>query len=111
PILEGALFNVSSYGSVPQPSNPLSGKEALLYSVGAATTKYIITRDVNFDPMTLDPKAYATRIKEVGGIMDVSDVDLGPFMKKGGKLIMIHGTADDFITPHNSVVYYRKLVA
>ncbi|RZS78871.1 tannase/feruloyl esterase family alpha/beta hydrolase [Pigmentiphaga kullae] len=111
PILEGALFNVSSYGTVPQPANPLSGKEALLYSVGAATTKYIITRDVNFDPMTLDPKTYETRIKEVGGIMDVSDIDLAPFIAKGGKLIMIHGTADDFITPHNSIVYWNKLVA
>src|SRR4029453_13323656 len=27
---------------------------------------------------------------------------------KGGKIIMTHGTADDFITPHNSELYYQR---
>jgi feruloyl esterase len=42
--------------------------------------------------------------------MDVSDVSLEPFKAKGGKIIMTHGTADDFITPHNSVLYYNQQV-
>jgi feruloyl esterase len=43
--------------------------------------------------------------------MDVSDVSLEKFRAKGGKIIMTHGTADDFITPHNSIDYYKKQVA
>jgi feruloyl esterase len=43
--------------------------------------------------------------------MDVSDVSLEPFRAKGGKIILTHGTVDDFITPHNSVRYYERQVA
>ena len=43
--------------------------------------------------------------------MDVTDVSLEKFRAKGGKIIMTHGTADDFITPHNSIAYYRRQVA
>jgi hypothetical protein len=46
-----------------------------------------------------------------GTIMDVSDVSLDAFRAKGGKIIMTHGTADDFITPHNSIAYYKRQVA
>jgi feruloyl esterase len=111
-LLEGALFqNASNFGSVPQPSNPLSGKEALLYSVGDQTVKYIITRDPQFDPLKFDPKQWQARIAAVAAIMDVSDVSLDKFRAKGGKIIMDHGTADDFITPYNSIAYYQRQVA
>jgi feruloyl esterase len=43
--------------------------------------------------------------------MDVSDVSLEKFRARGGKIIMTHGTADDFITPHNSIAYYKRQVA
>jgi feruloyl esterase len=42
--------------------------------------------------------------------MDVTDVSLAPFRAKGGKILMTHGTADDFITPHNSEAYYERQV-
>jgi Tannase and feruloyl esterase len=42
--------------------------------------------------------------------MDVSDVSLEKFKAKGGKIIMTHGTVDDFITPHNTELYYQKQV-
>ena len=40
--------------------------------------------------------------------MDVTDVDLTPFRKKGGKIILVHGTVDDFISPHNTIAYYNR---
>jgi len=111
-LLEGATFTGrSNFGQVPQPSNPLSGKEALLYSAGDQTIKFIITRDPAFDTMTFDPKAFQARTLTAGTIMDVTDVSLEKFRAKGGKIIITHGTADDFITPHNSMAYYRRQVA
>src|SRR5499427_400903 len=45
-LLEGATFQgPSNFGQTPQPSNPLSGKEPLLYSAGDQTIKFIITRN------------------------------------------------------------------
>jgi pimeloyl-ACP methyl ester carboxylesterase len=111
PLLEGALFQIgSNFGQVPQPSNPLSGKEALLYSAGEETAKYIITRDPTLDAMQFDPAKVQSRIAVVASIMDVSDVSLARFKAKGGKIILTHGTADDFITPHNTELYYARQV-
>ena len=110
-FLEGALFRErSNWGSVPQPSNPLSGKEPLLYTAGDQTAKFIITRDPELDTMTFDPKRFADRIGWAASMMDVTNVSLAPFKAKGGKIIMTHGTADDFITPHNSEAYYNRQV-
>jgi len=111
PLLEGALFrDRSNWGQVPQPSNPLSGKEPLLYTAGDQTARFIITRNPKLDTMTFDPKQHQERIKIAASIMDVSDVSLEKFKAKGGKIIMTHGTADDFITPHNSELYYERQV-
>jgi len=112
PLLEGALFAAASdLGKDPKPSNPVSGREPLLYRAGDQTVKFILTRDPKFDPLQFDPKKYQSRIATVGSIMDVTDVSLERFRAKGGKIIMTHGTADDFITPHNSIAYYQKQVA
>jgi feruloyl esterase len=111
PLLEGALFQVSNFGSRPEPANPPTPADALLYNAGAATAKYIITRDPSLDALTFDPSstpALRARTQEVAGIMDVSDVDLTRFRKRGGKIILLHGTADDFISPHNTIAYYNR---
>jgi len=111
-LLEGALFAAASnLGEGPIPSNPISGKEPLLYRAGDQSVKFIFTRDPKFDPLQFDPQKYQARINTVASIMDVTDVSLEKFRAKGGKIIMTHGTADDFITPHNSINYYRKQVA
>ena len=110
-LLEGALFEGrSSFGQVPQPSNPLSGKEPLLYTAGDQTAKFIISRNPTLDTLTFEPKQHQERIKIVASMMDVSDVSLEKFKAKGGRIIMTHGTVDDFITPHNTELYYRKQV-
>jgi feruloyl esterase len=111
PLLEGALFRErSNWGQVPQPSNPLSGKEPLLYTAGDQTAKFIITRNPKLDTMTFDPKQHQSRIATVASMMDVTDVSLEKFKAKGGKIILTHGTADDFITPHNTELYYQRQV-
>ena len=60
--------------------------------------------------MSFDPKQYQARIATVASIMDVTDVSLDKFRAKGGKIILTHGTADDFITPHNTELYYQRQV-
>lgn len=111
-LLEGATFEgPSNFGQVSQPSNPLSGKEALEYSAGDQTVKFILTRDPHYDPLKFDPAQWKQRIATVASIMDVTDVSLEKFRAKGGKIIMTHGTADDFITPHNSIEYYKRQLA
>jgi pimeloyl-ACP methyl ester carboxylesterase len=111
-LLEGATFaGPSNFGKTNQPSNPRSGTEPLLYSAGDGTIKFIITRDPKFDTLRFDPGQYQARIATAASIMDVTDQSLDRFRAKGGKIIMTHGTADDFITPHNSIAYYKRQLA
>ncbi len=110
-LLEGSRFVISNFGSRPVPTNPPTPADALLYNAGAATAKYIITRDPTLDALTFNPSAWQKRTQEVSTIMDVTDIDLTPFRNKGGKIIMTHGTEDDFITPHNSDNYYKRQLA
>jgi feruloyl esterase len=110
-VLEGSLFQVSTFGTRPVPANPPEMIDALLYNAGAATSKYILTRDPSLDALTFDPNTSAAvraRTQEVAKIMDVTDVDLAAFRKKGGKIILVHGTVDDFISPHNTIAYYNR---
>jgi feruloyl esterase len=110
-LLEGATFaGASNFGQAMHPSNPVSGKEPLLYTAGDQTIKFMITRDPMFDPMTFEPKKWSKDVARSASMMDVTDVSLARFRARGGKIIMTHGTADDFITPHNSDAYYARQV-
>jgi feruloyl esterase len=110
-LLEGSRFEVSNFGSRRVPGNPPTSADALLYNAGAATSKYIITRNPMLDALEFEPGAWKARVQAVGKIMDVTDIDLTPFRKRGGKLILTHGTEDDFISPHNSEAYYQRHLA
>jgi feruloyl esterase len=108
PLLEGAKFDVSSFGTSATPSEPPAGTDALLYAVGAAHVKYFVTQDPSFNALTFDPAAYRSRLEQLGNITDVTAVSLDAFRNKGGKVILTHGTADDFISPHNTEAYYAR---
>jgi feruloyl esterase len=110
-LLEGSRFQISTFGASPVPGEPPTMKDALLYAVGTSTVRYLITREFKTDPLTFDPMAHRARIEAVARLMDVTDVDLTSFRASGGKLILVHGTEDDFIAPGNSVAYYRRHLA
>jgi pimeloyl-ACP methyl ester carboxylesterase len=111
PLLEGSKFQIANFGKNAVPMNPPGPGDALLYSAGAATVKYVVTRNPQFNALTFDPSQWKTRIQEAGAILDVTDIDLTPFRLKGGKMIITHGTEDEFITPHNSDAYYERHLA
>jgi pimeloyl-ACP methyl ester carboxylesterase len=111
PLLEGSKFQIANFGANPVPMNPPGPKDALLYSAGAATSKYVVTRNPQLDALTFDPTAWKARIQAAGAILDVTDIDLTAFRRKGGKIIITHGTEDEFITPHNSDAYYERHLA
>ncbi len=111
PILYGGTYTVFTLGTVPQPSNPASGKEAFQYSVLNAIATNIVTRDPNYDTRTFNLNEWASRIQAVGTQLDSTSVDLSGFAKRGGKMILTTGLADDGISPENTIQFYDRQAA
>ncbi len=73
--------------------------------------KYSVTRDPNFDSLTLDPQnpgPYAARISELSKQLDTS-TDISAFVARGGKLLLAHGKSDVLVTTRATQDYYQRL--
>jgi feruloyl esterase len=59
-----------------------------------------------------DPKNFVLMdeaSKKLGPVLDSTDPDLGPFKKRGGKLILYHGWLDQNISPRNTIQYFETV--
>jgi feruloyl esterase len=76
--------------------------------------KYFITRQPTFDTLTfdpLDPATFTQRVVDVSSLTDALDPDLSPFLSRGGRLILLHGLADEVISNNSTIAYYDRVVA
>jgi hypothetical protein len=92
------------------PAHPYSLPMSFAAGYADNFVRFGITRDPNFEPLTLDPEnpgQYAKRIRELAAIETVPD--LGPFASHGGKLLIMHGTADLLVSPRMTEAYYATL--
>ncbi|MDX3907209.1 MAG: tannase/feruloyl esterase family alpha/beta hydrolase [Pigmentiphaga sp.] len=117
-ILEGALvagpYTSRDLGTRRTPGNPATSADANMYVTGDQWVKYFVTRSATFDTLDFDPQnpgPYTARVQAVSAITDATDADLRPFLSRGGKLIMLHGLADEVISPNSTIDYYQRVVA
>ncbi len=115
-ILEGTLVAGPStsrdLGTRPVPGNPATTADANVFVTGDQWAKYFVTRDAGFDTLTLDPVtggAWAARIAAVSALTDALDPDLSPFLAHGGRLILLHGLADEVISNNSTIAYYGRV--
>ncbi|WP_158067112.1 tannase/feruloyl esterase family alpha/beta hydrolase [Tersicoccus sp. Bi-70] len=110
PIYYGATYSVFTLGTVKQPSVPASGKEAFQYAVYNAIVTNIVTRNPNYDTTKFNALDWSSRLQEVAKQLDSTNVDLSAFAKKGGKMLLTTGLADDGISPENTTAFYQRQV-
>lgn len=75
--------------------------------------RYSVYRDASFPSLQFDPNSTGyvpQRLQYVSSRWDVSP-NLEAFAKKGGKVILIHGTADAIIPNASSREFYERAVA
>jgi hypothetical protein len=75
--------------------------------------KYSVTRDANFDSLSLDPEqpgVWADRISTLSSQLDTS-TDISAFQARGGKLLLVHGVADVLVSTRATEQYYQRLQA
>ncbi len=82
------------------------------YAIGSRIVQSFFAKDHDFKVLTLDPSTggpYTDALLENSRAYDASDTDLSRYAAHGGKLLLVHGTADTIIPTNSSVMYYERL--
>jgi hypothetical protein len=95
---------------------PIPLLNSFYYVVGDGVLRFFLTDDEHFDSLTFDVKTGGPGGRWIPGILqqsaqdDGSLADLTPFEHRGGKLLLVHGTADSTIPTDASTMLYQRIV-
>ncbi|MGY8524544.1 tannase/feruloyl esterase family alpha/beta hydrolase [Paracidovorax citrulli] len=95
-----------------QPASPMPNTAPYFSVFWDQWVRYFVTRDPNFNSLTLDPEnpgPWQARISELTALQDVNKTDLTAFAAKGGKVLMAHGTNDVLVSSRATVQYYERV--
>ena len=94
---------------------PIVLLNSFYYVVGDGVLRFFLTKNAHFDALTFDVKQGGAGGQWVPGILqqsaedDGSLADLTAFERRGGKLLLVHGTADSTIPTDASVFLYQRI--
>jgi feruloyl esterase len=70
--------------------------------------RYVVYQNPDWDWRTFDLDRDADKANAVDKDVDELDPHLGPFAKRGGKLLLYHGWADQQVAPGSSLEFYQS---
>ncbi|WP_199514198.1 tannase/feruloyl esterase family alpha/beta hydrolase [Nucisporomicrobium flavum] len=115
PFLSGADMRTPYLGfGTTAPANPMPATSAYGFQYWDQWVKYFLTRDPGHNSLAVDPRRpgkWLPRISYLSTIQDRNDVDLRPFARSGGRLILMHGSADELVSHRSTNDYYRRVRA
>lgn len=103
---------IQGFGTV-DPAIPATANMPFIHIFADQFVKYFVMRDANADPRQFNPEApgrYRARVAELARLLDTDKPDLSAFQKRGGKILMVHGMADQIIPTQASEAYYGQVV-
>jgi len=106
PVFEGAAMRRFNFGRGPSPSQG----PAFVYMMGDQMVRYMAMRNPTYDSLGFRPTEHAAALRRVSDLVDASLDDISAFERRGGKLLLMHGTVDMAVTPYNTVAYYERLL-
>ncbi|MFC0064348.1 tannase/feruloyl esterase family alpha/beta hydrolase [Umezawaea endophytica] len=113
PFLSGADMRTPFLGfGTTAPANPMPVTSGYGFQYWDQWVKYILTRDPAQNSLDVDPRRpgkWLDRISRLSTIEDRNTVDLRPFARAGGKLILLHGDADELVSHRSTNDYYERV--
>ncbi|WP_240636090.1 tannase/feruloyl esterase family alpha/beta hydrolase [Caldimonas tepidiphila] len=113
-VLAGGDFSGRhGLGRSPRPVKPPTPEaNGYLYAQGDDYMKFFVARDPSFESLAFDldrPGALRARLVELSGTVGAMNPDLSAFAARGGKAIVMHGLADEVISPNQTIAYYQEV--
>ncbi|WP_240529829.1 tannase/feruloyl esterase family alpha/beta hydrolase [Streptomyces mangrovisoli] len=113
PFLAGADMRTPFLGfGTTAPADPMPVTSGYGFQYWDQWVKYFLTRDPDHSGLDVDPRhpgEWLDRISRLSTVEDRNDTDLGPFARAGGKLILLHGAADELVSPLSTTDYYARV--
>jgi hypothetical protein len=113
PFLSGADMRTPFLGfGTTAPANPMPVTSGYGMQYWDQWVKYFLTRDPAYNSLDVDPRhpgKWLGRISELSKVEDRNNADLRPFARAGGKLILLHGAADELVSPYSTSDYYERV--
>ena len=108
-----------------QPANPMPAvKPATTTTIATSPpygstfwdqwVKYFVTRDAGFNSLSLDPQnpgKWQERIVQLTALQDTNKTDLSAFARRGGKILMAHGSHDALVSTRATQQYWQRIRA
>jgi pimeloyl-ACP methyl ester carboxylesterase len=94
--------------------NPVIVLNSFGYVIGDDVTRNFLTVGHHFDARDFNTEnggPWHDELHHQAHEMDSANADLGPFLARGGKLILVHGTTDMVIPTNSSVDYFQRVEA
>jgi tannase/feruloyl esterase len=115
PFLSGADMRTPFLGfGTTAPANPMPVTSGYGMQYWDQWVKYFLTRDPGHNSLDVDPRQpgkWLNRISYLSTIEDRNNADLRPFARAGGKLILLHGAADELVSHRSTNDYYQRVRA
>ncbi|MGA6168289.1 tannase/feruloyl esterase family alpha/beta hydrolase [Amycolatopsis magusensis] len=113
PFLSGADMRTPflGFGTTP-PADPMPVTSGYGMQYWNQWVKYFLTRDPGHSALAVDPRdpgKWRDRISHLSTIQDRNNVDLRPFARAGGKLILLHGAADELVSHRSTSDYFQRV--
>ncbi len=113
PFLSGADMRTPFLGfGTTAPANPMPVTSGYGMQYWDQWVKYFLTRDPGHNSLDVDPRhpgRWLPRISYLSTIQDRNNADLRPFARAGGKLILLHGAADELVSHRSTNDYYERV--
>ncbi len=74
--------------------------------------RYFVTRDPKANSLSFDPEhpgIFRDRISRLSAEQDLTSTDLSAFQAHGGKILIVHGTADQLVSPRATEAYVDRV--
>ena len=120
-ILSGADFSLTATSTLGLGSSatliaqkPIYPANGYLFFQGDLYLSYFIAKDPAFLSFTFNydtPGSYQQRLVDMSAAVGAMNPDIDAFRARGGKLIVLHGLADQVISPNPVIAYYNGQVA